>query len=105
MIKPVHEPFKPEQAVVYSPHKVPKYAGSREAYDAEDYTFNFKEGIPVKHTDEPVTAMHDPHRRLPDEFHNTEFEKHHPDLVQPTHYDSYDPMVEGFFGPGFSFEP
>jgi hypothetical protein len=25
-------------------------------------------------------------------------------LIQPTHYDKYDPLVEGFFGSGYSFE-
>jgi len=47
MVKPVHKPFKPEHPVVYAPHRVPKYASSRETYDAEDMQFNFKKGIPV----------------------------------------------------------
>ena len=42
---------------------------------------------------------------MPDEFHNKEFEYRHPELVQPVHYDHYDPKVEGFFGAGYSFEP
>ena len=48
---------------------MPKYAVSREPYDDEEVSFNFKKGVPVQKTDEPMTTIHG-HGRLPDEFHN-----------------------------------
>jgi hypothetical protein len=75
MIKPVHEPFRQEQEVVYEPKKVPRYASSRETFDDEGLDFNFKKGIPVHKSDEPSTTLHSPQGRLPDEFHNIQFER------------------------------
>ena len=105
MIKPKHDPFMHEQEVKYEPRKVPRYASSRETYDDEKIDFNFQKGIPVHKSDEPHTTLHSADGRLPDEFHNTRYEMMHPEQIQPTHYDHYDPLVEGFFGPGYSFEP
>ena len=48
--------------------------------------------------------LDDPHGLMPDEFHNTHFEEDHPEMIHPVHYDHYDPQVEGFYGPGFSFD-
>ena len=68
-------------------------------------TFNFKSGKPVQQPKEPTVELHAPHGRLPDEFHNVQYEKTHPEQIQPVHYDNYDPKVEGFFGAGYNFEP
>ena len=68
-------------------------------------SFNFKSGKGIKEPMESMTELHGPHGRLPDEFHNVEFEMRHREMVQPTHYDKYDPQVEGFFGAGYSMEP
>ena len=68
-------------------------------------SLDFMSGKEVEKPTGPVTELHRAHGRLPDEFHNTEFERKHPDLVQPVHYDHYDPQVEGFFGAGYNFEP
>lgn len=67
---------------------------------------DFKSGKPVTQPKGPTTELHgDYSGRMPDEFHNKEFEIRHPELVQPVHYDHYDPQVEGFFGAGYSYEP
>lgn len=85
---------------------MPKYADVDQNIDDEEMTYNFKtkkgEVVPPR---EPTVELKSQHGLLPDEFHNTEFEHHRPDLVQPVHYDHYDPHVEGFFGAGYNFEP
>ena len=88
---------------------MPRYASARTDFDAEDLKFDFKSGQQPssgsKTYGQPKTKMSNPNGCLPDEFHNTEYERVHPELIQPAHYDKYDPQVEGFFGAGYSFEP
>ena len=97
--------FKESRDVVYQPRRVPRYTDFDQDIDGEDMSFNFKSGKAPKQPMEPMTELHGSSGRLPDEFHNVEFEMHHREMVQPTHYDEYDPKVEGFFGAGYSMEP
>lgn len=105
VVKRPAEGFKEEKEVQYEPRSVPRYQDIDQNVDSEEIKFNFKSGQPVRKTQGPKTELRDAHGRMPDEFHNYEFERHHPELIQPVHYDHYDPLVEGFFGSGYSFEP
>ena len=85
--------------------KGPKYSADTEQnIDGEDFSLHVTSGKVTKST-RPMTELHHAHGRMPDEFHNTEFEQNNPHLIQPVHYDHYEPQVEGFFGAGYSFEP
>ncbi len=71
-----------KEVVKTEPRTVPREAAARTDYDEEDLKFNFKSGKePVKTAEQPLTRMSNPHGRLPDEFHNKQFEKFHPDLI------------------------
>lgn len=110
MIKRKVEFPKQEQPVTYQARKVPRTVKFDETIEKEDEVYDFKNKKPTlggSKKSEQGPSMMDLQQmagRLPDEFHNTEFEKAHPELVQPAHYDHYNPKVEGFFGPGYSFE-
>lgn len=105
VVKRAPEGFKDEQQVVYQPRSVPKYSDIDQNIDAEDMKYNFKSGKGVNMPKEHMTELHGQHGRLPDEFHNTDYEQRNPGKVQRVHYDHYDPQVEGFFGAGYSYEP
>lgn len=94
-----------EQDAIYRPRRVPRYSDLDQDIDGEDVKYNFKIQGHIQEPMETMAELHGAHGRLADEFHNSEFEKRHPEMVQPTHYDHYDPQVEGFYGPGYSFEP
>ena len=79
MPKKVTAPAKPEvesyehAAADEAPRFEPIYSYSRAKLDEEDGHFDFKEGRPVPTPYEPAIALHNPHGRFPDEFHNFEF--------------------------------
>ena len=99
------EGFQEERPNAYQPRSVPKYsADTKQNIDGEDLSLHVTSGKVIKSTG-PMIELHHAHGRLPDEFHNTEFEQDNPHLIQPVHYDHYEPQVEGFFGAGYSFEP
>ena len=94
-----------EQPNAYQPKTVSKYsADTAQNIDGEDMSLHVISGKVAKPTG-PVTELRHAHGRLPDEFHNTEFEQRNPHLIHPVHYDHYEPQVEGFFGAGYNFEP
>lgn len=70
---------------------MPRYSDIDHDIDSEKMTYNFKSGKGLREPTEPMTELHGQHGRLPDEFHNTEYEERNPDMVQPVHYDHFDP--------------
>ena len=54
---------------------MPRYADFDQDIDAEDMKFNFKAGKAIAKPQGPMVELHGPHGRLPDEFHNVEFER------------------------------
>ena len=102
LVKPV---ALDENSKSVQPRSVPKYsADTKQNIDGEDFSLHVTSGKVIAPT-RPTTELHHEHGRMPDEFHNTEFEQNNPHLIQPVHYDHYEPRVEGFFGAGYNFEP
>ena len=70
-----------EQPNAYQPRSVPKYSADAEQnIDGEDMSLHVKSGKVIKSTG-PKTELYHAHGRLPDEFHNTQFEQRNPHLI------------------------